>query len=614
MIIKIPRDKVEIFEMVSIKQEFDEICSSDVLCDVKPTSNLVATNLIENETEVRNMSNKASYNQCEGPSGLVTKSNEDQKFWCNVCAAEFQYEKHLVLHVSREHVRNQVNAENEDTLGLDKDIFDTVTIKKEFDESCSSASNTSKPILNNIYNIQGHGLSINVHNQIQSTSKSHEEESLQCDMCSENFSSKKILIKHLTKKHKSKRSYTKYKKASPKNFECLVCHRNFEKSFRILNHTRKCHPSYNCFMCLFCEKLFPSVTKLTKHSKTIHSQSTHACVTCWKVYTSPKCLKTHLKVCQTPLLSKIQVNCEVCGKILQTQSIENHLRVHMGIVFPCTECSETFLHFKTLCRHRNVKHRGIFLKCNLCAQIYSDDSDLKRHVARHKIKSSTEKGNSQLYSCDLCGKKFVSKSHMSDHIRSIHLNEYCCKICSVSRSYNSIYYLKRHIEEQHEGKKKKSVYNSYNRVVNYYCNLCNKKRNEKRQLLNHLNRTHYNIKLPKVICEVCGLACANQRSLQRHKERHGKERLSCHLCEKSYAIRFELLAHIRMAHLRINCSKCNLKFKSNKKFMQHIQLECPGRYVCYYCNMIFDNKQKVKCHIQGYHFLQVNVRVFHHVS
>ncbi|KAL1456811.1 hypothetical protein WDU94_001511 [Cyamophila willieti] len=644
MIIKIPRDKVEIFEIVSIKQEFDESCSNDILCDVndaKATSKSnIDDNLVERETEDLSISHKLSLNKCKGlPLGLNTKSIQEQIFCCNICAAEFQYKNDFLLHATTEHTSNQSEIDNETILGLHKDMLETPATKKEFDERCTYSNILSD--VNHANNISKHNLtddkpyiqgvhgkseiedtnSLNnpLQNQIESSSKCHEEEIFQCSMCAGKFQSENNLIQHLAKKHKSKRSYTKYKSSlssSPKSLKCIECQKIFTHFTKMANHIRKFH-SFSCYKCLFCEEYFLSVTNLTNHLKTVHSQSTHACVTCWKVYTSPKCLKTHLKVCQTSSNSNVQTSCELCNKTLCSKTtLEIHLRAHMGIVYPCTECSETFLHSKTMHRHRNLKHRGVSSKCKFCSQIFSYNYELKRHLfTKHKNKSSIDKCNFQLYHCDSCGKKFTRKDHMRDHIRCIHLNEGYCKICS--HSFSSLRSLKRHFEMHHEREEKNIENVRLCSIIQqkryYFCNLCSKKFSEKRSLRDHLNVKHYGV--PKVVCEVCGKNFSTLKLLQRHKKQHGNvRRFSCHLCEKSYTVNCELLKHLR-SHLhkfeqlgaKPGCSKCKLQFRSNKKFMHHIQVECRGRFVCYYCNMMFDSKQKLESHIHGYHFLQVTV-------
>uniref|UniRef100_A0A8D8VM94 Zinc finger protein 808 n=1 Tax=Cacopsylla melanoneura TaxID=428564 RepID=A0A8D8VM94_9HEMI len=507
MIIKIPRDKVEIFEIVPNKQELDECDSNDVLSYVKDDSesNLVddTHEHIESNHDVPNCPQKELHNQIKGTAlHSSTNSDDKHKFWCNLCAAEFYYEKHLVHHVTREHASDESYVDNNNILtSQNKDIFETVSVKKELGEGFSndvlcevkyskSASfnfegkikTLEKEVPNSFNELQQNHHEVVKPNSIGSTSKSHVNNTVQSNTCTAEFQSKKKLAQPITKEHESK-SLNFSSLSSSEITKCLFCPKGYKFYTNMLQHTRKCHPSRSCYRCLFCKNHFSSVTNLATHSLTVHSQSTHTCATCWKVYTSPKCLKAHMKICcQSSSIGKVQINCDICKKTFYSkETFEIHLRAHMGLSYPCTECSETFLHYKTMIRHKRMKH-GNALKCKFCLKVFSDNADLNRHIIVHSGKVCNHTSTEKPFYCDLCGKKFSRKDHMRDHIRSVHMKEGVrCSHCS--RSFATKSSLKRH-KIQHS---KKNVLSK----GKYCCDLCCKNYADKRQLRDHLNK-HYN--------------------------------------------------------------------------------------------------------------------------
>lgn len=94
----------------------------------------------------------------------------------------------------------------------------------------------------------------------------------------------------------------------------------------------------------------------------------------------------------------------------------------------------------------------------------------------------SEKMSSSGFGCPMCGKEFVKKSNLSDHIRRVH------------------YGVKR----------------VQTRKVSFQCELCRKELSSKRSYTEHLN-THWGSR--PFACDECQYSANSEMNLRRHKQR-----------------------------------------------------------------------------------------------
>jgi len=127
--------------------------------------------------------------------------------------------------------------------------------------------------------------------------------------------------------------------------------------------------------------------------------------------------------------------CEyTCTRLAQLQ--KHLVRKHSDISnikdsFPCAQCSYVAIHKNTLKLHVQVKHEGLRYPCDHCSYQATQKGSLKLHIQSKHHGGIT-------YVCHCCPLKYLSKTELEDHIRSVHENNpYTCDFCDFTTRKSS---------------------------------------------------------------------------------------------------------------------------------------------------------------------------------
>ncbi|KAJ6645910.1 Zinc finger protein, partial [Pseudolycoriella hygida] len=266
----------------------------------------------------------------------------------------------------------------------------------------------------------------------------------------------------------------------------------------------------------------------------------------------------------------------------------------------CKLCDEpTFSSMRHLYCHYKKYHPGekIFT-CDICGAKFINKSSLSTHMKdRHGH-------HDRKFQCQYCAKLFYSDREVKGH-EKLHLNarSYVCTLCG--RGFNQKTCLNLHLKSKlhnadykpinkkhrHKSHSKKSfrciqcvpstVYSSAeerdlhrNEVHKIFdCNVCKNSFLTLESLDRH--KLQHSYKPRRFVCSVCDATFNQSSHLSSHfKRKHTVEKpFECSFCSRRFFENYELNAHIRVVHnkhLRFKCDICESDFGSMKYLQKHI--------------------------------------------
>ncbi|XP_021933268.1 gastrula zinc finger protein XlCGF49.1-like isoform X2 [Zootermopsis nevadensis] len=135
--------------------------------------------------------------------------------------------------------------------------------------------------------------------------------------------------------------------------------------------------------------------------------------------------------------------------------------------------------------------------------IMSEPETIEGHVCEHDRRHGKSHSSKRGHTCTFCGKSFIRKQHLTDHIR-MHTQErpYTCDICKKSFSRKG--YLKIHLRF-HTGHQP------------FSCRICNKSFNQRSQLETHV---YEHTAEGPYSCDVCDKLFSDRINLILHQRVH----------------------------------------------------------------------------------------------
>ena len=213
------------------------------------------------------------------------------------------------------------------------------------------------------------------------------------------------------------------------DLECTICGVRFVRKAYLQQHILSVHEKKKPYDCDKCDARFSENSKLRRHINIVHEK---------------KVPIENLIVC-SDANDFSNHECEFCG--LKFAKI-SHLQEHTTTVhekqkpFKCDICDSKFSvnsklnrHIRTVHEEKKVEPEVIVSEVDVSLTVCSDSSDF----------SNLE--------CTTCGMRFAKKSHLQEHIISVHEKKkpFACHKCDSRFSGNSN--LRAHINTVHENKR-----------------------------------------------------------------------------------------------------------------------------------------------------------------
>ena len=259
---------------------------------------------------------------------------------------------------------------------------------------------------------------------------------------------------------------------------CALCNKPFEETSSLRKHVRIHHSDVMPFQCDMCDERFTAKSPLTEHARTHHSEK--------PLHLDDDTYKAELNNAVENMLEKegmdkpintvIKLQKQTSGGNDVTQTSENK-KVNR---FECAQCKMIFRTEDRLLKHAaTATHKSEQrYRCDVCGKSFKTETNLEQHKKTHSEKTpdfnycikeepkdtfssideplatniksemqaennvSSEPGKSQKpgespFQCDQCGKGFVAKSGLTEHMETYHFSVFtvtrrsCGKLTSV---------------------------------------------------------------------------------------------------------------------------------------------------------------------------------------
>jgi KRAB domain-containing zinc finger protein len=192
-----------------------------------------------------------------------------------------------------------------------------------------------------------------------------------------------------------------------------------------------------------------------------------------------------------------------------------------------------------------------------CCHLCSYKSDSQKNLTRHIRTAHTEKE----FECPHCGKKFVSRRVVNQHIRR------SCKA------------MKREQKFQRTPANPAENVEKDEETGEFKCSLCPFTAPEEQGVVNHIEKIHV-----KLVCNLCSAefspdddvsdhACADNGTLASTTE-GGSKMYNCDQCSYTSSFRNNVEKHMRSVHRKERnylCSECGSQFSEQKSLTYHLE-------------------------------------------
>ncbi|KAJ8003278.1 hypothetical protein DPEC_G00167760 [Dallia pectoralis] len=294
---------------------------------------------------------------------------------------------------------------------------------------------------------------------------SEDIDGLMCQMCSMLLPNKCSFQAHL-RIHTHTSPY-----CCPECGLCLGLSMDIQKHVKenCLHYARKAG-----FRCLHCDMVFMSFNVRKSHIEEKHCEVFYKCTICPVAFKSSDGCQMHLttkhNVSEVSPQLIFKCSCEAMFK--KKQLLHQHFRQNAKklatCVFKCPECNAVFTQKQLLTQHFKGVHGGNFReeKSRKTAEMVAQQQEITVAFHRPKVNTRTRKANLTAptrrlnvkntgWTCGDCLHWLPDRETYVSHMKTSHkrsLKRYPCRQCE--RSFNSSTSLRRHIRNDHDGKKK----------------------------------------------------------------------------------------------------------------------------------------------------------------
>jgi len=223
-----------------------------------------------------------------------------------------------------------------------------------------------------------------------------------------------------------------------RKFKCKNCDYVTKASYNIKSHCLYKHVSKGEVSCDICGKIAKSLGSLIEHKSMHHhnEDGKKKCCRCKKLFSEEeyrvhKCGKAICSECGKILSSKSNLKHHILNKHTNNEKVKSHY---------CSECGMGFTEKNVL-----TKHMKTHVEKSPCPECGAKVRNLKDHILISHTPDELKE-----FQCKHCGKGFIRKKTLDQHMMNMHLKlrPYKCRYgCDIS--YNDQSNRNQHERRQH---------------------------------------------------------------------------------------------------------------------------------------------------------------------
>lgn len=357
------------------------------------------------------------------------------------------------------------------------------------------------------------------------------EKPYMCDVCNATF-----LYEDIMEKHKEDHFST--------NYTCSDCALKFRSENELNNHKVTYHTfTISCSMCI---EDFNNEDEYREHIKTHPPGTQHMCRVCDAKFNSKINHGKHVKW-HTMSLHKRQ--CPTCSKYINAAYFRAHVDSHSkykGLKsirkkkliknYECDLCGKKFVNFNVMKRHKEIHKEHV--QCDVC-QKYVKPVFLERHMDEHNDQSDGKKKTAKkVFKCNKCDYEtnFPLCLEAHENRRHLKIRPYKCEVCG--KDFHARNHLSEHMKSHRDG-------NEYRKTCSICGNLFANSQCLKKHMRIHTGERPYP-------CEICDERFMTASRRQDHIiRRHSIPEVACPVCQNLYHTVRDVRAHIKKAHCHI---------------------------------------------------------------
>ena len=361
-----------------------------------------------------------------------------------------------------------------------------------------------------------------------------------CAICQQPFGKEASAVNHMINKHGD---LWKNQMKVPEGYStCEICGLCSASDLAFWYHRFQSHKRYKNVACPLCETSCNSFVIFLRHVMIKHGSYKYKCFLCDKTSKSMESFKEHVKQHEKGKIKqeisvdedddelfereeieingkkilrkkigkkgkKPPVSCEICGTISKGAfNNARHLYTMHGIKreVQCDKCDTLCESVRAMLEHKKNHHSSA--SCHLCGKVFVEKGHLENHLMRHGIgKDGKNHLNERDFMCEICSKTFTRKNYLVIHMKNHAEKSIKCTVCSKMFRWNSA--LQAHLTAAHGMGPKEGACT---------CEFCGRQFQDKSNYRQH-RYTHLQVK--PFNCEACGKGFIRRDLMKSHKEK-----------------------------------------------------------------------------------------------